>query len=390
MADSQRLSLSRSTRRRLLGALILVLMLVALWYLLWRSPTGSAPQGRRGNAWDGPVAVSTVNAEKGRLAVQVKSIGTVTSLNTVTVRSRVDGELIKVHFKEGAEVKQGDLLAEIDPRPYQVALDQAQGQYQRDQAELKGAEEDLKLYQLLDKQDSIAGQQLNQQVALVSQLKGTVRTDQAQVDNARLQLSWTRIKAPISGRLGLRQVDAGNLVSSGDAEGLVSITQLQPISVVFTVPEGRLPALRAAWGGDQLLQVEALDRDETRVLATGELTTLDNQIDTATGTLRLKASFENQDGILFPNQFVNVRLRMKTLDSAVVIPSDAVQYGSQGTYVYLVKDGKATLQPVTLGPVEGDRVAVEEGLSGGEQVVMEGLDRLREGREVVPTAGAGQ
>lgn len=389
MADSRRLIASRFSRRRLLGVLVLVLVLAALWYLLWRSPTAAGPQGRRA-AWDGPVAVSTVNAEKGRLAVLVKSIGTVTSLNTVTVRSRVEGELIKVHFKEGAEVEQGELLAEIDPRPYQVALDQAEGQYQRDLAELKGAQEDLKLYRLLDEQDSIAGQQLNQQVALVNQLKGTVATDKALVADARLQLSWTHIDAPISGRLGLRNLDAGNLVSSADTEGLVSITQMRPISVEFTISERRLPELLAVWHGGEPLAVEALNRDETQVLATGTLTTLDNQIDTATGTLRLKARFENQDRALFPNQFVNVRLRLKTLDSAVVIPSDAVQYGSQGTYLYLVKDGKATLQPVVLGPVEGDRVAVTAGLEGGEQVVMEGLDRLREGREVVPVAGAAE
>lgn len=390
MADSQRLIGSRFSRRRLLGVLVLILVLAALWYLLWRSPTATGPQGRRGGAWDGPVAVSTVSAETGRLAVLVKSIGTVTSLNTVTVRSRVEGELIEVHFKEGAEVAQGEPLAEIDPRPYQVALDQAEGQYQRDLAELAGAREDLKLYRLLDKQDSIAGQQLNQQVALVNQLKGTVATDKALVADARLQLSWTKIDAPIAGRLGLRNVDPGNLVSSADTEGLVSITQMRPISVEFTISESRLPELLAVWRGGEPLAVEALNRDETQVLATGTLTTLDNQIDTATGTLRLKARFENQDRTLFPNQFVNVRLRLKTLDSAVVIPSDAVQYGSQGTYVYLVKDGKATLQPVVLGPVEGDRVAVTAGLEGGEQVVMEGLDRLREGREVVPVAGAGE
>ncbi|ASK34931.1 MdtA/MuxA family multidrug efflux RND transporter periplasmic adaptor subunit [Alloalcanivorax mobilis] len=389
MTDSSRFSLSGPARRRWLLAVVLVLVLVALWFLLWRSPTASAPAGRRA-AWDGPVAVSTVAAEQGQLAVQVKSIGTVLSLNTVTVRSRVDGQLTKVHFEEGAEVEKGDLLAEIDPRPYQVALDQAQGQYQRDLAELNGAQEDLKLYRLLDEQDSIAGQQLNQQVALVNQLKGTVQTDKASVADARLQLSWTRIEAPISGRLGLRKVDAGNLVTSADTDGLVSITQMRPIAVEFTIPEGRLPELLAVRDGDQPLRVEALDRDESRVLATGVLTTLDNQIDTATGTLRLKARFDNEASVLFPNQFVNVRLRLKTLDDVVVIPSDAVQYGSQGTYVYLVQDGKATLRKITLGPVEGDRVAVEEGLEGGEQVVMEGLDRLREGREVVPAEGAGE
>tara|TARA_A100001391_G_scaffold129734_2_gene88906 strand:+ start:13979 stop:15100 length:1122 start_codon:yes stop_codon:yes gene_type:complete len=367
-------------------ALVVVVLLLALWWLLGRSPDGGMAGGHRGAAWDGPVAVSTVTATTGQLTVEVRAIGTVTSLNTVVVRSRVDGQLVEVGFEEGARVEKGDLLARIDPRPYQVALDQARGQYQRDLAELQGAREDLELYQLLDRQDSIAGQQLNQQKARVKQLEGTVATDRAAVADAELKLSWTRIEAPISGRLGLRAVDAGNLVSSGDTDGLVTITQMAPIAVEFTIPETRLQELLEARGDDRPLTVDALDRDESRVLASGQLTTVDNRIDTATGTLRLKARFENAEGLLFPNQFVNVRLKLRALDEAVVIPSDAVQYGSQGTYVYLVEDGKATLRRITLGPTEGDRVAVEEGLSGGEQVVLEGLDRLREGREVITEA----
>ena len=388
MSESSRPSRPGVPRRRWVLALVFLLVVLGLWWLLGRAPDGGLPGGHRGAAWDGPVAVSTVRAETGRLTVEVRAIGTVTSLNTAVVRSRVDGLLLEADFEEGARVEKGDLLARIDPRPYQVALDQARGQYQRDLAELKGAREDLELYQLLDRQDSIAGQQLNQQKALVEQLEGTVATDRAAVADAELQLSWTRIEAPISGRLGLRAVDAGNLVSSADTEGLVTITQTAPIAVEFTIPETRLQELLEARGDDRPLTVEALDRDESRVLATGELTTVDNRIDTATGTLRLKARFENADGVLFPNQFVNVRLKLRALDEAVVIPTDAVQYGSQGTYVYLVEGGKATLRTLTLGPTEGERVAVESGLDGGEQVVLEGLDRLREGREVVTEADA--
>ncbi|TMW10577.1 efflux RND transporter periplasmic adaptor subunit [Alloalcanivorax gelatiniphagus] len=386
MSESSLSSRPGPRRRRWVLALVVVVLLLALWWLLGRSPDGGMAGGHRGAAWDGPVAVSTVTATTGQLTVEVRAIGTVTSLNTVVVRSRVDGQLVEVGFEEGARVEKGDLLARIDPRPYQVALDQARGQYQRDLAELQGAREDLELYQLLDRQDSIAGQQLNQQKARVKQLEGTVATDRAAVADAELKLSWTRIEAPISGRLGLRAVDAGNLVSSGDTDGLVTITQMAPIAVEFTIPETRLQELLEARGDDRPLTVDALDRDESRVLASGQLTTVDNRIDTATGTLRLKARFENAEGLLFPNQFVNVRLKLRALDEAVVIPSDAVQYGSQGTYVYLVEDGKATLRRITLGPTEGDRVAVEEGLSGGEQVVLEGLDRLREGREVITEA----
>lgn len=386
MSESSLSSRPGPRRRRWVLALVVVVLLLALWWLLGRSPDGGMAGGHRGAAWDGPVAVSTVTATTGELTVEVRAIGTVTSLNTVVVRSRVDGQLVEVGFEEGARVEKGDLLARIDPRPYQVALDQARGQYQRDLAELQGAREDLELYQLLDRQDSIAGQQLNQQKARVKQLEGTVATDRAAVADAELKLSWTRIEAPISGRLGLRAVDAGNLVSSGDTDGLVTITQMAPIAVEFTIPETRLQELLEARGDDRPLAVDALDRDESRVLASGQLTTVDNRIDTATGTLRLKARFENAEGLLFPNQFVNVRLKLRALDEAVVIPSDAVQYGSQGTYVYLVEDGKATLRRITLGPTEGDRVAVEEGLSGGEQVVLEGLDRLREGREVITEA----
>lgn len=374
------------SRARLLWVLALILLLGGLWYLLSRSP--SAPVGPMPrSAWDGPVAVRVVPAVAGDLAVQVKAIGTVTPLNTVTVRSRVEGELTRVLFEEGAEVARGELLAEIDPQPYRVALAQAEGQYQQNQAQLAGAEEDLALYRRLHEQDSIAHQQLNQQVALVNQLRGTLKANQAQIDNARLQLSWTRIEAPIDGRLGLRRIDPGNLVSTGDTEGLVSITQMRPIGVLFTVPEAQLDGVRTALASGETLNVEALDRNGDQIIATGRLLTLDNQIDLATGTLRLKAEFANDDSRLFPNQFVNVRLRLRTLPDAITIPTDAVQYGSRGTYVYVLRDNKSYLRAVTLGPIDGDRVAVLEGLADGEPVVLEGMERLRDGRDVIVVEG---
>jgi len=367
--------------KRIAGALILLLILTGMWYLLGRTPPSVEPP-RRGS-WDQPTAVRTVPADLGSMEVQIRSIGTVTPLNTVTVRSRVEGVLERVLFIEGAAVEQGELLAEIDPLPYRARLAQAEGQLQQNQAQLRNAKADLELYEGLYEQDSIARQQLSSQRALVEELMGTLKANQAEVEDARLQLSWTSIEAPISGKLGLRRVDAGNLVAANDSEGLVTITQMKPISVQFTVPEVEVPALRQAVASDRALQVEALDRAGQQVLATGELTTLDNQIDTTTGTLRVKALFDNEDDALFPNQFVNVRLRLSTLESVITIPSDAVQYGSRGTYVYVVEEGKAYTRAITLGPAADDRVAVTDGLVEGDQVVLEGLDRLREGKEVI-------
>lgn len=382
MTDSPPLS---PRHKRLIGILLLALALVGIWYLLTRAPA-SSPLPQRG-AWNQPTPVRVIAADRGHLDVQVKSIGTVTPLNTVTVRSRVDGVLTRVLFTEGAEVEQGTLLAEIDPLPYQARLAQAEGLYQQNQAQLANARADLELYEDLYEQDSIAHQQLTSQRALVEELLGSLRANEAQVQDARLQLSWTRIEAPIDGKLGLRRIDAGNLVNAGDADGLVSITQLRPIAVHFTVPEVDVPALRRAVATGEPLPVEALDRSEQQVIATGELFTLDNQIDTATGTLMVKARFENADDALFPNQFVNVRLRLHTLTSVITIPSDAVQFGSQGTYVYVIdpEESKAFTRAVTLGATADGRVAVTEGLHENELVVLEGLDRLRDGREVLLT-----
>ncbi len=373
-----------SRGQRWLVAIAFVCVLLLVWFFGLRKPEEKLPPPP--NPWMGPTPVHIVKVTKEDLKVHIKAIGSVVPLNTVTVRSRVDGELLRILFEEGQQVKAGDLLAEVDPASYKVRLAQAEGTLQETRAQLKNAEDDLRLYERLITQKSIAQQQFDKQEALVEQLQGTLKTHSAQVDDARLQLSYTRITAPITGRLGLRRVDVGNLVNAGDNNGLVTITQTRPIAVSFTIPENQLVAVRAAYSAAEkassTLPVEAWDRGEQSLLATGKLTTLDNQIDTATGTLRLKAQFDNDDDGLFPNQFVNARLHLSTLDGAVTIPIDAVQYGSKGTYVYVVKEGKATMRSIKLGALEGARTSVLEGLAEGEEVVLEGIDRLWEGKDV--------
>jgi multidrug efflux system membrane fusion protein len=303
---------------------------------------------------------------------------------------------MRVLFTEGQRVREGQLLAEIDPRTFQSQLNQVLGQQQENAARLKNAEGDLDRYRKLAAEGLITQQQVTTQEALVQQYRGALTANEAQVASARLQLSYTRITAPISGRLGLRQVDAGNLIRSGDANGLVVITQMRPISVIFTVPETDLPAVLDAYRRGNRPPVEAWDRAESAMLAKGTLQTIDNQIDTTTGTIRLRAEFDNADEQLFPNQFVNIRLRVQSLRDATVIPSAAVQRASFGTFVYVVKpDNTVTIRRITLGPTEGNKVAVSEGLTTGEQVVLEGVDDLTENAKIEingeggPGAGAG-
>lgn len=365
------------------GFSLLLLASAAVWY--WGRGAQAPPQqrGRFGGGPNQAVPVRVVPVRNDTIEVQIRALGTVTPLNTVTVRSRLDGELVRVLFTEGQRVSSGQLLAEIDPRPYQVALAQAQGQLEENSARLKNAEGDLATYTRLAAEGLITKQQVTTQEALVQQYRGALQSNQAQVNNARLQLSYTRVLAPIHGRLGLRQVDAGNLVRSGDANGLVVITQMRPISVLFTVPEAELPAVLEGMRGNRPMQVQAWDRAETTKLADGALHTVDNQIDTTTGSIKLRAQFANEDEQLFPNQFVNIRLRVKTLEGATVIPSAAVQRASFGTFVYVVKsDGTVTIRRIELGPTEGERVAVASGLTANEQVVLEGVDELTEGAKV--------
>lgn len=378
-------SVNRLSRgQRWLAAVVLVLVLLVIWFFGLRATSEKKPPPP--NPWMAPTPVHVVEVTKENLKVHIKAIGSVVPLNTVTVRSRVDGQLLRMAFDEGQQVKAGDLLAEIDPATYKVRLAQAEGTLQETRAQLKNAEDDLRLYERLIEQKSIAKQQFDKQQALVEQLRGTLKNHTGQLDDARLQLSYTRITAPITGRLGLRRVDVGNLVKTGDSDGLVTITQTQPIAVSFTIPENQLVAVRGAYMAAEksasALPVEAWDRSEQSLLATGKLTTLDNQIDASTGTLRMKAQFDNADDSLFPNQFVNARLHLNTLDGAVTIPIDAVQYGSKGTYVYVVEESKAKMRAIKLGSLEGARTSVLEGLAEGEQVVLEGIDRLWDGKDV--------
>lgn len=381
----------------------LVIVAVVGGVLGWRQShqggaAGGQGPGAAGGAggpggFDRPSPVRVEASQRGDIDVRLQALGTVTALQTATVRPRVDGLLTRIRFTEGQSVRAGDVLAEIDARPYQVALAQAEGQLARDQAQLANARVDLARYEQLVADDAAPRQQLDAQAATVRQLEGTVKTDQAAVAAARLNLGYTRITAPVSGRIGLRQVDAGNLVNAGDTTGIAVIAQVQPISVVFAIPQTELAPVLARWRAGEKLPVQAVARDGQQVLATGVLTTVDNQVDVATGTVKLRAQFANDKQALFPNQFVNVSLRVQRLSGVVTVGEAAIQRGTPGTFVYVVgSDGKVAVRRVRLGASDGGRVQIAEGLQAGERVVADGADKLRDGAmvEVVEGPGAAQ
>ena len=383
--------------------LLLIIVLGGAAYFFWGRNTQQADgqsatmqsggKGRRGMA-GGPNSVMPVGVASATIAdvhIYLSGLGSVTPEATATVKSRVDGQLMKLHFKEGQTVKAGALLAELDPRPYQVLVTQAEGQLGHDNALLKAAQIDLKRYQTLLAQDSIASQLVDTQAALVKQYAGTVQADQGTLDNARLQLLYSRVTAPISGRLGLRQVDLGNVVHASDTNGVVIITQLQPITAIFSIPEDNIPSVMKQIQAGKTLPAEAWDRSQANKLATGQFVTIDNQVDATTGTVKLRAVFPNTDYALFPSQFINVRMLLDTLSGATVVPSAAIQRGSSGNFVYVVKPDKTvTIRPVTVGPVEGQNTSIAKGITAGEIVVVDGVDKLREGAKVEPVKrGAG-
>ncbi|SFN19681.1 membrane fusion protein, multidrug efflux system [Candidatus Pantoea varia] len=387
-----------STRHPVMKKTLIVLALIAVaagGYYAWQrnaqpqsssQSDSSAPRGGKGGR-DGahrplaPVQAATATSQS--VPQYLSGLGTVTAANTATVRSRVNGDLLAIHFTEGQQVNAGDLLAEVDPRPYQVALTQAQGQLAKDQATLANARRDLARFEKLAKTSLVSQQELDTQRSLVSETLGTLKADEGGVASAQLNLTYSRITAPIAGRVGLKQVDVGNYVTSGDTTGIVVITQTHPIDVVFTLAENSISSILKAQKSGQPLQVEAWDRSNQNLIASGKLLSLDNQIDVTTGTIKIKARFDNQDDTLFPNQFVNVRLKVNTLQDAVVIPPAALQMGNEGHFVWVVNsDNKVSKKSVVAGLQDSEKVVVSAGLEAGERVVTDGLDRLTEGAKV--------
>ena len=371
----------RSTRRFVLTAIVILLVVAGIVWWTKQAPPPE-PGGRGRNS--GPMSIVPEAVGKGDIGININALGTVTSLATVTIRTQISGYLQKIDFTEGMEVKKGDLIAEIDPRPYEATLAQAKGQLARDEAALKGAQVDLARYQGLAAQNAVPRQTLDTQVALVAQNQGTIEADKAAVKSAEVNLAYCRIVSPLDGRVGLRQVDQGNYVTPGDANGLVVITQLQPISVLFTVPEDNLQAIAKRLQAGAVLPATALDRTGSSKIADGSLQTFDSQIDPTTGTIKLRAQFPNDDRLLYPNQFVNIRLLLDTHKDVTTMSTAGIQRGAPGTFVYLVNaDSTVSVRPVKLGVTDGDRVELLSGLAQGDRIVIDGADKLRDGAKII-------
>lgn len=389
MPDLSTHTTKKSPKKFVIAALALCLAGAGAWWWSQNSAEKTERGPRMGGSFMGAVPVNAQQVRLDRFAVQLKALGTVTPWNAVSVTSQVSGELDKVLFDEGQFVEQGTVLAHIDPRNFQAALLQAEGALQETRAQLASAELDFKRYQDLYKEDSVARQTLEQQQAIVAQYKGTLKVREAQRDTARLDLERTRITAPISGRLGLRAVDAGNYVSAASTE-LVTITQDDPIAVSFTIPEHELQAVLQAYRQEQPLKVQAWNRDETELLAEGVLASIDNQVDVTTGSVRLKARFENPQQALFPNQFVNVHLQVAVHEQALLLPADAIQFGANGRFVWQIKDDDSVvIQPIEIITSDGTSSMLRWGLAVGDWVVVEGVDRLRSGSKVERVAPSG-
>jgi len=386
----------RSWLRTAIVIAVVLLILGALLRRLAHRPAAAPPAARQGMGMgmgmadqfsSGPQPVTVEPAASGDLGIYLESLGTVTPLATVTLRAQISGQLVEVDFKEGQLVKKGDVLAVIDPRPYEVALQQAHGQLVQIEAQFKAAQADLARYETLAKQDSISSQQVDTQRALVSQYEGQVETEEAAVSGAKLNLAYCHVTAPVSGRVGLRQVDLGNYVTPGDASGLVVLTQVTPITAIYTLSEDNMLDVASRLHSGATIPVDAYDRTQTRKLASGVLSTIDNEVDPTTGTFKLRALFPNTEESLFPNEFVNVRMLLKVDRGVTIIPTAAVERGQPGTFVYVVKaDGTVASRPVVLGAVEGERVEVTSGLAPGERIVTDGADKLKDGMQVTVQA----
>jgi membrane fusion protein, multidrug efflux system len=385
------LQTSRSSWKKALMRLVFLGLLILLVFSTWRHFHSNAGadhgqgKAKHSGASGAPkiIAVQVKTVVAGDLGIAIDALGTVVPRNSVTVHPRVDGQLISVNFTEGQVVKKGDLLMQIDPRPYQIILTQAEGQLVKNRATLAGAEQDLVRYQSLAKNGSISQQQVDQQITLVNQYKGILKSDQGQVDAANLNLTYCRVTAPVGGRLGLRLVDPGNMVRSSDPTGVVVINQFEPIDVTFSIAEDKVQRVLKQMHTGKVLHVKAFDRAQLNVLDSGHLNSVDNQIDPTTGTLKFKAAFANQANNLFPNQFVNIRMLVETQHHVTLLPSVAIQRGVKGTYVYVVKpDSTVVARVVTLGAADGDNTAVLTGLNVGERVVFDGADKLKDGGKV--------